>query len=1071
MKTHVCSLLKNVKLCAVAIIAGAALAPISGSGASPMQLLSARDQAIVLPVGGNGDSAGPGISGNGRFVVFSSSANDLATNANGPFGLNVFLRDRSRNTTLLISANSSDTRGGNGDSILGQVSSYGRFVAFQSDASDIVAGDTNGVSDIFLRDTFTGTTRLISVAANGGFGNGASTEPIMTPDGTCVAFVSAANNLVANDLNGIPDVFVRDLITQTTWLISVGATTNMSSYIPPIMATPAITPDGRFVAFFSTALSLAPGVSMSSLGEIYLRDRLAGTTVWASTNASTTVNTLLHLNWMPSVHPALSDDGRYVAFKTGWTNGVAAPASPGVPAVIVFIYDTLTRTATMVSTNGYPPWQNCDDVYGPETTPDGRFLAYVEREPVGGTNGSSVRLWDQQTGTNVLVSGDPGGAWLTNSLSHTPALSQDGRYVTFLSDATNLVANIVSNGVHIYRRDLLTSTTVLMDVDTNGIGSADVLGAIPALSADGQHAAFSALDGGLIGSDNNRVQDVLVWNAAAGTNELISLRNPAVLSRTADAVSAMGPISLSGDGSRAAFASYARDLVPNDFNKDCDVFVREAAGGYNILVSVGLDGNAGLGGPAHSPGLSADGRYVVFVSSMTNLLASKTNSSATDIFRRDLLLNTNELVSVDSSGINLGNGDSTSPVISQDGRYIAFFCRTNTSTSPTNVFWRDMISGITRLVTGGSTFNRALSLSADGQRLAYFGKQSYLYVWDAALQADIYTNTTASLTSAAIAPDGTRLLYQTTNQLFVGDLVIGTNVALYPSTVQLKGPSPWSADGRRIVFVTRANLVAGDSNGTNDVYLHDLLTGALTLVSMNASRSGSAAGASDWPAISADGRFVAFRSFAADVLPGIVKPPSLVVYDRLSTSNNLISTGTAAGWASWLCSPLISTDGDALAFHSWDSGLVTGDLNRAADVFASDLGALPPWDTDGDGIADWWTRQYFGHSTGQAGDLSRAVDDADGDGMNNLEEYLAGTIPTSGASVLALRLTDVDLAGNVLLGWDAVPARFYQVLSTTNLSDQAWEVFPGNVSVIGSQGYFNGLATDAPRYFRILCTP
>ena len=183
--------------------------------------------------------------------------------------------------------------------MFGQVSANGRYVVFQSDASDLVPGDTNGASDIFLHDTYTGITRLISVAMDGGFANGASTDPFMTPDGTCVAFISSASNLVPNDTNGIPDVFVRDLITQTTWLVSVGALLPSGS-LNPIMATPVITPDGRYVAFFSLAKNLVPGVPGTSAGEVYVRDRVAGTTTWASTNAAAIVSAALGLSNAPA---------------------------------------------------------------------------------------------------------------------------------------------------------------------------------------------------------------------------------------------------------------------------------------------------------------------------------------------------------------------------------------------------------------------------------------------------------------------------------------------------------------------------------------------------------------------------------------------------------------------------------------------------------------------------------------------------------------------------------------------------------------------------------------------------
>ena len=1065
MKMLIGPLLTEAKRHFFAIIAGGILAaPILC--ASPVQLLSVRDSSIALLPGGNGDSVAPWISDDGRYVVFSSLANDLVPGGNSQLVLNVYLHDRSLNTTVLVSANAGGNGGGNGHSTAGQASTNGRYVVFQSDASDLVPGDTNGVSDIFLRDTFTGTTRLISVAKNGGFANGASTDPVMTPDGTCVVFISAATNLMAGDANGIPDVFVRDLITQTNWLVSTRAAGKGS---PPVasMGTPVITPDGRYVAFFSDATGMVASVPGTTTGEVYVRDRLGSTNfcTWASTNAAMIVSNMLHLSLMPSVHPALSDDGRYVAFKTGWTNGIVTPPA-GSPAVIFFLYDSLNKTTTIVSTNGYPPWPNCDDVYGPEMTSDGRFVAFVQREPAGSTNGSSVRLWDRQAGTNVLVSAGPDGLWPTNSTSHTPAVSQDGRYVTFLSDATNLVSNTVSNGLHIYRRDLQTATTVLLDANTNGVGSMDELGAIPALSADGSCVAYATLDGGLIGSDNNNASDVFLWDSATATNALISVHNPLALSQAGNLASSLGSFSISGNGTLAAFASFASDLVANDTNGNADVFVRNLTANSNILVSVGLDGNSGRGGPSFNPIISADGRYVVFLSGATNLVAGDLNS-AVDVFRRDLQTGTTALVSDNSGGVSLG-GSVFLPASSQDDRYIAYFC-TNLYTSLYGLFWRDMNSAVTNLVFSNVHPSRHISMSANGQRLAWFDSSSRLSVWDANLQANIYSNTIASPTSAALSPAGNRLLYVATNLLFVYDLAGHSNLFLCPSAAQIKGSSQWSWDGRYVAFVTAANLVAGDNNGINDVYLQDLQTGTLTLVSMDQSGTTSAAGISDSPVVSTDGRFVVFRSFATNILPGIVRPPSLVVFDRLSGLNSLLVTGTTeTGWTTWVSQPVLSTNELQLAFQSWDAGLVSGDLNSAGDTFA--LTNWPALDSDGDGIPDWWMKQYFGHATGQEGDLSRAQDDNDGDGMNNLQEFLAGTIPTNPTSVLTLRITPYPSGTNVL-NWAVAPGKnfHYQVLSTTNFNNPVWAVFPGNVWAIGSQLYLNVPATNSQRYFRVQC--
>jgi hypothetical protein len=337
------------------------------------------------------------------------------------------------------------------------------------------------------------------------------------------------------------------------------------------------------------------------------------------------------------------------------------------------------------------------------------------------------------------------------------------------------------------------------------------------------------------------------------------------------------------------------------------------------------------------------------------------------------------------------------------------------------------------------------------------------------LQANIYSNTIASPTSAALSPAGNRLLYVATNLLFVYDLVGQSNLFLCPNAAPIKGSSQWSGDGRHVAFVTAASLVAGDNNGVNDVYLQDLQTGTLTLVSMDQSGTTSAAGISDSPVVSTDGRFVVFRSFATNILPGIVRPPSLVVFDRLSGLNSLLVTGTTeTGWTSWVSQPALSTNELQLAFQSWDAGLVSGDLNSAGDAFA--LANWPAVDSDGDGIPDWWMIQYFGHPTGQAGDLSRAQDDADGDGMSNLQEFLSGTIPTNPASVLALHIAPY-ISGTSVLNWAFAPGKnfHYQVLSTTNLSNPVWAVFPGNIGTIGSQLFLNVPATNSQRYFRVQC--
>jgi Tol biopolymer transport system component len=195
------------------------------------QLVTIRDPSQPPVPGGNGDSTLPLPSADGRFDLFTSDADNLvAASSNAAPAvagllpqLNAYLRDRSNAVTTLISVNLAGSNGGNGDSFPVGISTNGRYVLFETSASDLTAGDTNNASDVLVRDLRAGTDILVSATTNGLPGNGASDSAVMSADGRYVAFVSAASNLVAGDTNGIPDVFVRDLVTGTTSLASVGA--------------------------------------------------------------------------------------------------------------------------------------------------------------------------------------------------------------------------------------------------------------------------------------------------------------------------------------------------------------------------------------------------------------------------------------------------------------------------------------------------------------------------------------------------------------------------------------------------------------------------------------------------------------------------------------------------------------------------------------------------------------------------------------------------------------------------------------------------------------------------------
>ena len=193
------------------------------------------------------------LSRDGRYVLFLSRANNLSSSDGRNAWLDVFLRDRVGGITTLVSVDAGGAGGaggGNGDSFTPGLSTNGLWVAFESVAGNLVTNDTNGLSDVFLRDLATGSTRRVSSAAGGGSANGASENPQISEDGRYVVYESQAGNLVPDDLNGARDIFRHDRIDQSQLRVSVASELpglNVPNHGPA--HSPSMTPDGRQVAY------------------------------------------------------------------------------------------------------------------------------------------------------------------------------------------------------------------------------------------------------------------------------------------------------------------------------------------------------------------------------------------------------------------------------------------------------------------------------------------------------------------------------------------------------------------------------------------------------------------------------------------------------------------------------------------------------------------------------------------------------------------------------------------------------------------------------------------------------
>jgi Ca2+-binding RTX toxin-like protein len=388
------------------------------------------------------------------------------------------------------------------------ISADGRFVAFLSNASNIVPGDTNRETDIFLRDTLTNTTTRVSVDSAGNPGNLQSLGLSISADGRFVAFESYASNIVPGDTNNTYDIFVRDTLTNTTTRVSVDSAGNQGN---SSSSNPSISADGRFVAFLSNASNLVPG-DTNNANEIFVRDTLTNTTV-SLDSAGNQRNSF-------SGTVSISADGRFVAFDSNSSYLVPGDTNNTKD---IFVRDRLTNTTTRVSVDSAGNQGNSES-YRPSISADGRFVAFDSNSSnlvPGDTNSESdIFVRDTLTNTTTRVSVDSAGNQ-TNRLSLGASISADGRFVAFSSGASNLVG---INTLEIFVRDTLTNTTTNVSADSAG-NQANGSSSIPSISADGRFVAFNSAASNIVPGDTNNSTDIFVVDTSSTPNVINGTRN------------------------------------------------------------------------------------------------------------------------------------------------------------------------------------------------------------------------------------------------------------------------------------------------------------------------------------------------------------------------------------------------------------------------------------------------------------------------------------------------------------------------------------------------------------------
>ena len=409
---------------------------------------------------GNGDSDGPvAISNSGRYVAFVSEADNLAPGAD-PAVRNVFRRDTVTNETILISrATGPDGAGATGDSTSPALSPDGSFVAFESGADNLSDEDDNAFVNVFVRDTTNGTTILASRAegADGAGADGDSHNPALSSDGNLIAFDSDATNLVADANPAVRDVFVRSLQDQTVSLVSRssnGAPGDGDS------SSPSISSNGEWIAFQSDADNLSDS-DVAGVTDVYIRNRFYGFTDLISCASGNFLIICVppgDAGNGDSRNPSISPDGRFVAFESDATN---LSKDDDDTVTDVFLRDIQAYTTTFVSRATGQAGAGGDGAsFSPTVSGEGsgQFVAFASAaENLSGLDAGTYDVFVRDT-FNYLTTlasragGENGAAAAGSSLQ--PALSGDGRVVAFASEADNL-SNQDSDGFwNVFTREL-----------------------------------------------------------------------------------------------------------------------------------------------------------------------------------------------------------------------------------------------------------------------------------------------------------------------------------------------------------------------------------------------------------------------------------------------------------------------------------------------------------------------------------------------------------------------------------------------------------------------------------------
>ncbi len=556
---------------AFSLVLSLPLAGARAGSALPIELVS-RIAPARISDSGNGGSGVPEdrrvMSADGRYLVFASTAGNLIAGAPDlVYSNDIFLFDRVAGTTTLVSHTAGSAGAAAGGSRNPTLSADGRYVAYVSSATNLVAGQSGPAREnVVLFDRLTGANTLASHAAGqpAQSNNGTSfiTYAVLSADGRYIAYTSNATDLVAGHAGSFDDVFLYDRDTGANLLVSraAGSTTLGGSQSSQ---DPSISSDGRYVAFQSDASNLVPGqIDTATSSDIFVFDRQTAETSLASRRSGFPATA----GSASSRQCAISADGRFVAFSSSATDLVAGHSDPYPSSNDVFLYDRSTGSMVLAS---HAASSATTAAFGDSDlasiSADGSWVLILSRAPdlVAGQTGPYASephlfLYERASGTITLVDHTSDSATKTaeTGIASVPVLSSDGRYAAFVSLAGDLVAGGAGTAVYrlfLFDRSIGANVAVAGDSWT------------PAISDDGAWMVFNS-DQELVSGkvDSNGATDVFLQEISTGSRRLVSERaadQPSVTPLGDSAVEFFQENGVSADGRYVPFLSAGPQLI------------------------------------------------------------------------------------------------------------------------------------------------------------------------------------------------------------------------------------------------------------------------------------------------------------------------------------------------------------------------------------------------------------------------------------------------------------------------------------------------------------------------------